>query len=264
MQTYNRDASDEAAAPVVSFTDANFSRRGGDVLFRNLTWTVREGETWAVVGPVGAGKTTLAEVLLGRHRLDAGSLAWPLLDRLRGAGRAVTFPAEILKRVSFRDAAGPFDFSRHYYQQRFNFVEPHDDLRVEAFLRSGNQATDADVDAVVERLGLEALRTLSLIQLSSGQNRRARIARALLARPEWLLLDEPFLGLDVAGRSEVADLLGELHPAAASASCSSQFEARPSELGDARPRVGPIGRALAGDTSGLRRPRGAGCGIRGF
>jgi molybdate transport system ATP-binding protein len=210
MQTYNRDASDEAAAPVVSFTDANFSRRGGDILFHKLTWTVREGETWAVVGPVGAGKTTLAEVLLGRHRLNGGSLAWPLLDRLRGAGRAVTFPAEILKRVSFRDAAGPFDFSRHYYQQRFNFVEPHDDLRVDAFLRSGNQATDADVDAVVERLGLEALRTLSLIQLSSGQNRRARIARALLARPEWLLLDEPFLGLDVAGRSEVADLLGEL------------------------------------------------------
>ena len=45
-------------------------------------FTVREGETWAVVGPVGAGKTTLAEVLLGQHRLDAGHLAWPLLERL--------------------------------------------------------------------------------------------------------------------------------------------------------------------------------------
>jgi molybdate transport system ATP-binding protein len=215
VRTRGQRSTPDATPVIVSFTDATFSRRGADILFRDLTWTVREGETWAVVGPVGAGKTTLAEVLLGHHRLDAGTVAWPLLERLRGAGRAVTFPAEVLKRVSFRDGAGPFDFSRHYYQQRFNFVEPHDDLTVEAFLHSGTprgaDATPlADVDAVVQKLGLEPLRALSLIQLSSGQNRRARIARALLARPEWLLLDEPFLGLDVASRPEVADLLGEL------------------------------------------------------
>ena len=177
-------------AQLVSITNATFHRLGGDVLFRDLNWTVNEGETWAVVGPVGSGKTALAEVLLGRHRLDAGTMAWPLLDRL-----GATFPAEILRYVSFRDGGGPFVFSRHYYQQRFNFVEPHDDLTVETFLRRGSSATDAEVDEVVRRLHLEALRDLSLIKLSSGQNRRARIARALLAWPAWLLLDEPFLGL---------------------------------------------------------------------
>src|SRR5439155_16913243 len=51
---------------------------------------------------------------------------------------------------------------------------------------------------------------LSLIKLSNGQMRRARLARALLARPELLILDEPFLGLDAAGRADVADLLGGL------------------------------------------------------
>src|SRR5205814_10382525 len=66
---------------------ATVARAGGDVVLRDLGWTVNAGETWAVVGPVGAGKTTLAEVLLGRHRLTGGTIAWPLLDRLRAAGR---------------------------------------------------------------------------------------------------------------------------------------------------------------------------------
>src|SRR5205823_5721914 len=47
-------------------------------------------------------------------------------------------------------------------------------------------------------------------KLSNGQTRRARIARALLSRPELLILDEPFMGLDSAGRDEVAALLGGL------------------------------------------------------
>src|SRR5262249_54061097 len=57
-------------------------------------------------------------------------------------------------------------------------------------------------------LGIETLRPLSLIKLSNGQMRRARIARSLLSRAELLILDDPFLCLDAAGRDEVARLLG--------------------------------------------------------
>src|SRR5260221_8620409 len=70
---------------------ATTARPGGPVVLRDLTWTVRAGETWAVVGPVASGKTTLADVILGRLRLQSGTVAWPFLDRI-GAG----FPSDVI------------------------------------------------------------------------------------------------------------------------------------------------------------------------
>ena len=195
---------------LLSLENVTAHRAGGAALFRGLNWTIRDGETWAVVGPTGSGKTALAEVLRGRHRVESGRIAWPLLNRLRAAGRSVAWPADVIQHVAFKEESWLFSYSRHYYQQRFNFIEPHDDLTLDAFLRSGTAATDEQVTAAARQLGVEALRPLSLIKLSNGQVRRARIARALLARPELLILDDPFLGLDVAGRGEIARLLGNL------------------------------------------------------
>jgi molybdate transport system ATP-binding protein len=198
------------ARPVIALDGVTLARLGGDAVLRGITWHVHEGETWAVVGPVASGKTTLAEALAGRHRVVAGSLAWPLLDRLRAAGRHVARPADSVVLVSFREESWCFSYARHYYQQRFNFVEPHDDLTLDAFLRTGTAASASEAAAVATRLGVEGLRALSLIKLSNGQTRRARIARALLSRAELLILDDPFMGLDVAGRADLADLLGGL------------------------------------------------------
>src|SRR5262249_12314400 len=88
--------------------------------------------------------------------------------------------------------------------------EPRDDLTLDAFLRSGMSAFEAEVRSAARRLGIGDLLSLSLIKLSNGQVRRARIARALLSRPELLILVEPFMGLDVAGRQEVTEFLGTL------------------------------------------------------
>jgi molybdate transport system ATP-binding protein len=189
---------------------ATVVRLGGDVALRDLTWTVREGETWAVVGPVGSGKTTLAEVVLGQHRLTAGTIGWPLLDRLWAEGRSIAWPSDVIERVSFKEESWRFSYGRHYYQQRFNFIEPRDDLTLEAFLCSGTVAPDEALHVTAARLGIEDLLALSFINLSNGQVRRARIARALLARPEWLILDDPFLGLDAAGRADLVEILGGL------------------------------------------------------
>src|SRR5438477_9023330 len=83
---------------------------GGEVALRDVTWALREGETWAVVGPVGSGKTALAEVLLGRHRIETGTVAWPLLDRLRAQGRAIPWPASVLHHVAFKEESGLFSY----------------------------------------------------------------------------------------------------------------------------------------------------------
>ena len=189
---------------------ATFVRSAGEPALRDLTWSMRAGETWAVVGPVGSGKTALAEALLGQHRLVAGQISWPLLDALRAAGRPVGWPSDVVRHVSFKEESRLFSYSRHYYQQRFNFIEPADDLTLGDFLRDGSGAVPETIQDAADRLGVGGLLPLSFIKLSNGQVRRARIARALLARPELLILDEPFMGLDPAGRDHVAALLGSL------------------------------------------------------
>lgn len=159
---------------------------------------------------MASGKTTLAEALLGRLHLQYGNITWPLLDRLRLRGHTIAWPADVVAFVAFREESWRFSYSRHYYQQRFNFIEPHDDLSVREFLRSVGAADDNAIEAAARRLGVAPLLSLSLIKLSNGQMRRARIAKVLLARPEWLILDEPYVGLDADARHVIDVLLREL------------------------------------------------------
>src|SRR5262245_49158134 len=189
---------------------ATVVRPAGEVVFRELSWTFHEGETWAVVGPVASGKTALGDLMAGRLRVTNGTVEWPLVDRLRAAGRVVNWPSEIVGWVGFKEESRLFSYTRHYYQQRFNFIEPNDDLTLDAFLRSGLTVADETVRAAAARLGIAELLPLSFIKLSNGQTRRARIARALLAHPEILVLDEPFVGLDLDGRREASEMIGRI------------------------------------------------------
>jgi molybdate transport system ATP-binding protein len=195
---------------LITFDHADLSRPGGEPVFRDFSWMLRKGETWAVVGPVGSGKSSLAEALLGRLHLESGMATWPLLDRLRVEGRAVNWPSEVIFRVAFKEESRLFSYARHYYQQRFNFIEPNDDLTLIDFLCSGTAVSEEEVVAAARQLGVEAQLPLSFIKLSNGQARRARIAKALLSQPELLILDDPFMGLDAAGRDQVSELLGSL------------------------------------------------------
>jgi molybdate transport system ATP-binding protein len=196
--------------PVFFAKNATAIRPGGAVTLQDLSWIAREGETWAVVGPVASGKTSLARLVLGHCRADTGALGWPLLERLRAGGRTIGGPSDVIQYVGFKEESWLFSHRRHYYQQRFNFTEPRDDLTLEDFLRAGTAANDDLLARVAGQWELDTLRPLSLIKLSHGEMRRARIARALLARPEWLILDEPFMGLDTAARAKITAILAQM------------------------------------------------------
>jgi molybdate transport system ATP-binding protein len=190
--------------PLIVLDRVTIQRAGRDV-FRDFSWTLRKGETWAITGPVGSGKTTLAETILGKHFARSGSIEWPMLKDRPGA-----YPSAVIRHVAFQENSRLFSYVGHYYQQRFEFADEDEPLSLMQFLRTGSDASEEDARTAARQLGIESRLPLSFIKLSNGQTRRARIARALLAKPELLILDDPFLGVDAAGRIEIASLLGDL------------------------------------------------------
>lgn len=167
-------------------------------LFRDFSWQIHTGEHWAVTGNSGSGKTSLLNTILGKNNVINGSIRHYFYDRYRET-HEITDPYFNYRRLiamvghhhDFRNLSHTTDF---YYQQRFNSMDSGDAPTVNAYLdgRAG--------DPELAPLNVAKLAEKELIKLSNGETRRVRIARALLQRPALMLLDNPFIGLDVQAR----------------------------------------------------------------
>jgi molybdate transport system ATP-binding protein len=185
---------------LVAFHHATFARvPGGATCRTDTSLTIRAGEAWAITGPVGSGKTTLAEAIAGRHRLIHGTAEWPIAAGCRA-------PSDAIAYVGFRESSRAFSYRGKYYQQRYEFVSGDDDhVTLRSFL-----GRDFD-ESQVERFHLTACLDRDFVTLSNGQTRKARIVQALASRPRMLVLDDPFVGLDADARTDLANVLGDLH-----------------------------------------------------
>ena len=166
---------------------------GGAILLDNLDWTIAPGENWALTGHSGSGKTLLAHTLLGRHFFTG-----QITPETRRIGI-------VEQQHRFRSRPGSTEL---YYQQRFNASDADQTITVAQELADAGWP-DPD-PTLLELLHVRPLLDKPLIQLSNGENKRVQLAIALLDAPTFLILDNPFLGLDVEGRSTLHDIINKL------------------------------------------------------
>lgn len=228
------------AAVVLAMRDVAFVRSGRTIL-EHVDLTVRAGEHWALVGPNGAGKSTILSLCAARNHPTRGG---------------VDVLGHTLGRVDVQTL-----------HRRIGHVNPRHPLRTALTIqevvltgitgtidwRQRWEPTRAEVDrarALVADMGLGGKEHEPWTTLSQGERGRTIIARALVADPALLLLDEPSTGLDVAAREQLLatiDAVRVAHPEVASVLVTHHLEELPTSTSHAlllaQGRVSASGRA---------------------
>ncbi len=191
---------------LISLEDVDV-RLWGAAILSGITFALREGESWAVLGANGSGKTTLLRLLRGD--------AWP--HPASGGQRLYHFPdgpsespIGARERIAFVSAEAQDAYERRAWN-----------VRVEDVVRTGfaggvwvTEPLSADeerrVGEAIDLLGIGHLRKESILEVSTGEARKALLARALAPRPRVLLLDEFCNGLDAGSRRALLEVVSTI------------------------------------------------------
>jgi len=168
----------KAQGALLSARDASLTIAGRTILDK-VNIDVRSNEIVTVIGPNGAGKSTLVRCMLGLQPLTSGQI-------VRHAGLRIG-----------------------YVPQRFPLT-PNVPLDVRRLLSLTLSPSDPDIDEALNETGIAHLRTASVASLSGGELQRALLARALLRKPELLVLDEPVQAVDFMGEARMYELISAI------------------------------------------------------
>jgi lipopolysaccharide export system ATP-binding protein len=169
---------------------------GTRMVVRGVTLYVRRGEAVGLLGPNGAGKTTVFYMITGLIKADKG--------RIELDGYDVT-PLPMYQRARLGIGYLPQEASI------FRGLNVEENIRaVLEVTEPDRRRREADLDALLDEFNIARLRNTPTIALSGGERRRVEIARALATRPSYMLLDEPFAGIDPIAVGDIQKLVRHL------------------------------------------------------
>jgi len=175
---------------------------GARQVVKDVSLCVEKGQVVGLLGPNGAGKTTSFYMIVGLVRSDAGDIVMeghsvgrlPMHRRARLGLSYLPQEASIFRKLNVQDN-----------------VRAVLELQKDASGRAlTGQAIEARLTALLQDLRVEHLRASAALALSGGERRRVEIARALATAPRFILLDEPFAGIDPIAVIEIQRIIGFL------------------------------------------------------
>ena len=182
----------------IAIIDCLSASYGGSKVLTDISFSLTEDDCLAIVGPVGSGKTTLAKALSGRL-FRTGSVYFK--SRTNRVHPSILL---VEQQHHFKNRSNMQDF---YLQQRFNSADSGDAYTIR------EELSNEDEELVAYWLGFFMLSHLidkPLVTLSNGENKRLQLVKSVLRDPDWLILDNPFLGLDAEGREILSACLEKL------------------------------------------------------
>lgn len=169
---------------------------GGRRVVDDVSFAVQRGEVVGLLGRNGAGKTTSFDMVLGLVKPEKGRITLEGKDLTR-------LPIHMRSRLGIG-----------YLPQEasvFRKLSVADNLRLILELRGvPRREQTAKISALLSQFGLERLEHITAVQLSGGERRRLELARCLATEPRFILLDEPFTGIDPISIADIQGLIRRL------------------------------------------------------
>lgn len=168
----------------------------GRAVVKNVSVDVRAGEIVGLLGPNGAGKTTIFDMMVGLCQPDAGSIVLdeesitdlPMYKRARRGIGYLPQESSVFRRLSVEENI----------------------LAILEMMPLSNQERSGRAELLLTELDLTHLRSSKAYALSGGERRRLEITRALVMHPKFLLLDEPFAGIDPIAVADIQQIIVRL------------------------------------------------------
>ena len=167
-----------------------------------INFSLEAGEHLAIVGPNGGGKSKLVNTIIGKYPLLMNDVEYDF------SPRTSRMAYDNIRYMAFRDTYGDTAEGSYYYQQRWNSQDADIYPTVAELMPEGG---DPEMRSKLYRLfGIEEMLGKTSILLSSGEMRKFHLTKALIGNPRVLILDNPFIGLDVDTRHQLRQLLETL------------------------------------------------------